>query len=307
MKINQISPQDNNYTSLLSTIALTPKTLYFYGNWPDASASPSSDSLAPTDSRTYSRPPTVAIVGARKHTSYGREIAYQAAFTLAKSGVIIVSGLALGIDSIAHRACLDAGGTTIAVLGTPINRIYPTRHQNLAKEIVSQGGCVASEYAPDTPLKYSISFLARNRLISALADVVLVVEAGLRSGTLNTATHALEQGRELFVVPGDITRPSSAGCNRLLAQGAHPYTSPEDISSLLFPLTPSPKTSIPTGDNPLESAILQLIHKGARDGEQIIQSLNLTPSQFNQTITLLEIKSRVRSLGANLWAPGANF
>lgn len=288
MKINQISPLEHNYTKRLSTIALTPKTLYFYGNWPETPSAPK-------------RPKTVAIVGARKHTSYGEEVAYRAAYELAKRGAIIISGLALGIDSIAHQACLDAGGTTIAILGTPINRLYPTRHQKLAAQIIHQGGCVASEYAPDTPLKYSISFLARNRLISALADVVLVVEAGARSGTLNTATHALEQGRDLFVVPGDINRPLSVGCNRLLAQGASPFTRPDDIADLLFP--PQTVKSAPlSGDSPLETAILRQLQQGVRDGEQIITQLKISASQFNQTITILEIKARIRSLGANQWS-----
>lgn len=287
MKINQISPLEHNFTKRLSTIALMPKTLYFYGNWPSTLS-------------TSEHSKTVAIVGARKHTSYGAEVAYQAAYALAQRGAIIISGLALGIDSIAHQACLDAGGTTIAILGTPINRLYPARHQKLAEQIVAQGGCIASEYAPDTPLKYSISFLARNRLISALADIVLVVEAGARSGTLNTATHALEQGRDLFVVPGDITRPLSVGCNRLLAQGASPYTKPNDIADLLFPTQITKSTPL-SGDSPLETAILHQLQRGTRDGEQIIAQLQISASQFNQTITLLEIKSRVRALGANRW------
>ena len=314
-KINQISPLEHDYTEVLDTIALTPKTLYFRGKLPQNMSK-----------KGNSRPKTVAIVGSRHNTRYGEDIAYRLAYELAKHHVIIISGLAYGIDSIAHKGCLAAGGKTIAVLGTPINRIYPVNHKTLAKQIIEQNGAIISEYAPRTKEYYSsplapgeyyddagnrtqdpkTSFLYRNRLISGLADVVVVVEAAEKSGSLNTATHALEQGKEVFAVPGNITSPYSQGCNKLIKQGATPYTCPDDILQLLFPEEyikkhKRLKTNNLIGDTDVETLILQAIAKGLSSGEEIMQNTKLPPEVFNQTITLLEIKSRIRPLGMNHW------
>ena len=246
MKINHISPQESNFTEVLNTIALKPKTLYFYGKLPENVVS-------------------VAIVGARKCTAYGAEIAYRAAYELAQRGVVIISGLAVGIDGEAHKGALAARGTTVAVLGTAIDQIYPMRHQRLAEQILAKGAII-SEYAPGTPM-YPARFLERNRLIAGLAQAVLVVEANERSGSLNTATHALEQGKDLFAVPGDINRPMSRGCNRLLQQGAYPYTGVEDILQVLFPVGTDKLTQVNLiGDNDDESAVLAAIAGGKRDG-----------------------------------------
>lgn len=160
-----------------------------------------------------------------------------------------------------------------------------------------------SEIGPGEDFHPKVSFLARNRLISGLADVVIVVEATERSGSLNTATHALEQGRELYAVPGDITRPTSRGCNRLIMQGAMPYTRVEDLIQTLFPVK-KPVVRGLTGDNAAETAILRAIAAGERDGERILAKLGMEVVEFNQTITMLEIKGRVRSLGANCWGLG---
>ena len=314
-KINQISPLEHDFTEVLDTIALTPKTLYFRGKLPQNMSK-----------KGNSRPKTVAIVGSRHNTRYGEDVAYRLAYELAKHHVIIISGLAYGIDSIAHKGCLAAGGKTIAVLGTPINRIYPVNHKTLAKQIIEQNGAIISEYAPRTKEYYSsplapgeyyddmgrrtqepkISFLYRNRLISGLADVVVVVEAAEKSGSLNTATHALEQGKEVFAVPGNITSPYSQGCNKLIKQGATPYTCPDDILQLLFPEEyikkhKRLKTNNLIGDTDVETLILQAIAKGLSSGEDIMQNTKLPPEVFNQTITLLEIKSRIRPLGMNHW------
>ncbi len=284
MKINYISPLENKLTEKLDGIALMPKTLYFYGEWPEL------------------RLPSVAIVGARKNTSYGEKIAYEAAYELAKRGVVVVSGLAYGIDSIAHRAALDAGGLTVAVLGTPIDQIYPRAHCGLAEKIVQSGGVVMSELASGMEYHPKVSFLERNRLISGLSDVVLIVEAAERSGTLNTAAHALNQGREVFAVPGDITRINSAGCHRLIAQGATPYTRPEDILERLFPAKGGRRRIVELGgDNAEETAILQLLQSGVDDGEAMIRKLKLPVASFNQALTMLELKGRVRALGGNKW------
>ena len=290
MKINHLRPQEAKFTEVLLSIAIVPKMLYFYGKIPE-------------------KCPTVAIVGTRKNTAYGEEVAYRAAYELARRGVIVVSGLALGIDAVAHRGALEAGGVTVGVLGTAIDKMSPARNIGLAREMIARGGLVLSEYGPGCRT-YASSFLERNRLIAGLADVVLVVEANERSGSLNTAMHALEQGKDLFAVPGDITRPVSIGCNRLIAQGAMPYTGPGDILNVLFPgfLTAQKRVRQTTllGDTPEETAVLQAVSSGIRDGEEILavcskKLSNFDVVLFNQTITMLEIKGMVRSLGANQW------
>ena len=285
-KINQIAPLEAKYTEVLGTIAVMPKMLYYYGKIPQKRAK------------------TVAIVGSRHNTKYGEEVAYQLGYTLAKHGVIVISGLAYGIDSIGHQAALDAGGTTIAILGTPINEIYPRNHRKLATEIVETGGAIISEYAPGTKVYPKTSFLERNRIISGLSDIVVVVEAAERSGSLNTATHALEQGKEVFAVPGNITSPYSQGCNKLIRQGAFPYTEPDDILRELFPeeFLARKKRSHLKGDTDVETLILNSLASGLRSGEEIMVSTKLPPEVFNQSVTLLEIKGRIRALGANAWA-----
>ena len=296
-KINQISPLEANFTEVLDAIALKPKILYFYGKLPqNVSKNEKSD-----------RPKTVAIMGSRHNTRYGEEVAYNLAYKLAKRGVVIISGLAYGIDSIGHRGCLDAGGTTVAVLGTPINKIYPRNHKGLAKEIIEQGGAIISEYAPDTKIYPKTSFLERNRLISGLSDVVVVVEAAEKSGSLNTATHALEQGKTVFAVPGNITNPYSQGCNKLIKQGAIPYTEPDDILRELFPEDFTKKhrrlrQAELIGDTDVETLVLQALAQGLRNGEEIMKQTHLPPEVFNQTTTLLEIKGKIRALGLNNWS-----
>jgi len=324
-KINQISPLEHDFTEVLASIALTPKTLYFRGKLPQNVVKNSKKSRQSSVFDVPERPKTVAIVGSRHNTRYGEEVAYKLAYELGQRGVIVVSGLAYGIDSIGHRGCLDAGGTTVAVLGTSIDNIYPKAHFPLAKEIVEKGGTIISEYAPrgqknaemapgeyidKTTNRHQIhqtsSFLYRNRLISGLSDIVVVVEAAEKSGSLNTATHALEQGKEVFAVPGNITSPYSQGCNKLIRQGALPYTEPEDILRMLFPEDFAKKRQKAKkqgliGDNDVETAILQALGAGLRSGEDIMKSKNLPPEVFNQTITILEIKGKIHPLGLNNW------
>ena len=290
-KINQISPLESNFTEVLEHIALKPKILYFYGKIPENVSK------------------TVAIVGSRHNTKYGEEVAYKLAYELGKRGAVVVPGLAFGIDSIAHRGCLDAGGTTVAVLGTPIDQIYPRAHRPLAKEIIEKGGAVMSEYAPGSDVFPKTSFLERNRLISGLSDMVVVVEASEKSGSLNTATHAINQGKDVFAVPGNITNPYSQGCNKLIKQGAIPYTEPKDVLELLFPEDYTKKLrklkqAKLFGDNDVETKILQAIAEGTRSGEDIMAKTHLPPEVFNEAVTMLEIKSRIRSLGANKWSLG---
>ncbi len=262
---------------------------------------------APTE-----RPKTLAIVGTRRPTAYGAEIARDLAYRAAKCGAVVVSGLAYGIDSIAHRGALEAGGITVAVLGTPIDQIYPRSHIGLAEEIVAMGGCVMSERPPGAYYHAKACFLERNRLIAGLADVVVIPEAAERSGSLNTAAHALEQGREIFAVPGDIGRLMSKGCNRLLRQGAMPYLEPEDVLEVLFPERREMKSAKGVklkrnlveikGETEAETRILRAMAAGASDGERILAVTGMGAVEFNQNITMLELKGRVRALGANQWS-----
>lgn len=282
MKINRILPDDEPYLQIIDTIAHKPKALYVIGKLPT------------------SRRPTVAIVGTRKPTAYGREVAHQLAFDLAQKGIIVMSGLALGIDSIAHRGALEADGTTLAVLGNGLDSIYPATNRDLAKTILEKGGALISEYEPEV-LARDFQFLERNRIVSGLSDAIIIVEAAQRSGTLSTAARALEQGREVFVVPGNITSPLSAGCNALLKQGATPITCANDVLEVIAPDLLNSQTTLALGNNPLETKIITLLQSGLRDGDQIFAQCDTTTSEFSTTLTMMEIGGTLRSLGGNQW------
>lgn len=170
----------------------------------------------------------ISIVGTRKTTPLGLKIAEDFAYACSKAGFTIVSGLAMGIDSSAHKGALRAGGETIAVLGMGIDRIYPAQNEGLANEIIKTGGAIVSEYKPGAP-SYKGNFIARNRIISGLSLATIVVEAPKRSGALSTAGFAGEQGREVFVIPGPINSPNYMGSHELIRDGAILVTSPEEI------------------------------------------------------------------------------
>jgi len=187
--------------------------------------------------------PAVAIVGARACSTYGAQVARMLGRELAASGLVVVSGLARGVDGEAHRGALDAGGVTVAVLGCGIDRDYPAAHTELARRICERG-LVVSEYEPGVePAPWR--FPARNRIIAGLTAATVIVEARERSGALITADFALEDGREVFAVPGEITSMLSTGTNRLLRQGATPLTSTEDVLEL-FGLSPGQRPPAPT-------------------------------------------------------------
>lgn len=283
MKINRISPQSNKYLQIISTIAKPPEKLYFIGKLP------------------ASRRPSVAIVGSRKPTSYGKEVTYQIAYDLAGYGIIVISGLAYGVDGIAHRACLDAGGITLGVMANGVDTVYPATHKSLASEIVKKGGAIISEYDPGV-LARDFQFLERNRIVSGLSDAIIVTEAAARSGTLSTAAHALEQGKEVFVVPGNITSPMSTGCNNLIKQGAHPITCAQDVIEIIAPELLRNQNQLPLGANKLETQIIKLIQSGVRDGEEILSQINdIDASEFLTTLTMMELSGTIRSLGGNQW------
>ena len=265
----------------------------------------------------------VAIVGSRRSTQYGREIAYELAKKLAERGAIIVSGLAYGIDAAAHKGALAGGGETVAVLGTAIDEISPGGNRGLACEILAQNGMIMSEYFPGEKVFTKTSYLERNRLIAGLADVVVVVEAAKKSGSLNTAAHAISENRDLWAVPGDIWRSTSEGCNRLIAQGAMPLVSIEEFLEEVVPMECVYGTgrigaggsggevngrggecgglSLPKGENELENKIIRLIANGVNDGEQILAKIGISGAEFNVAITFLELRGVVKALGCNKW------
>ncbi len=205
---------DSSYPKMLKEINNPPPVLYVVGKIP------SSDQKF------------VAVVGTRRMTNYGREMANQLSSFLAENGIVIVSGLARGIDGVAHQAALNSGGKTVAVLGSGVNIIYPPEHRNLAAQIVHNNGAVISDYAPDTPPD-KINFPLRNRIISGLSSACLVIEAGEKSGSLITARFAAEQGREVFVVPGNFNAPQSRGANRLIRDGARPLFEKKELLEFL--------------------------------------------------------------------------
>jgi DNA processing protein len=171
----------------------------------------------------------VAIVGTRKVTPYGRQVTEEIASFLAANGMTVISGLARGVDAIAHQTALKAGGRTIGILGSGVDKIYPPEHRGLAEQMIARGAII-SDYAVGTPPDAS-NFPPRNRIISGLSLAVVVIEAAETSGALITAEFAAEQGREIFAVPGSILAPQSKGTNRLIQKGAQPLLTPDDLDA----------------------------------------------------------------------------
>lgn len=212
--IHTISIHDKNYPEILKEIADPPETLYAQGNL------------------GLLEEPGLAIVGMRRCSKLGENLAFEWARTLSSQGLIIVSGLAFGIDAAAHRGALKGTGKTIAVVPSCLPEITPRSHRKLANEILASGGLLLSEMdVPRPPLKHE--FLVRNRLVSGLSRGVLIVEAAHRSGSLNTANHALDQNRDIMAIPGRINDPCSQGSNRLIQEGAAMVTRPQDVITVL--------------------------------------------------------------------------
>lgn len=181
-----------------------------------------------------------------------------------------------------------------------LHQFYPSTNQKLGEAIIVSGGAVISEYGEGIePMKHR--FLERNRLVSGLADCIIITEAAARSGTLNTAAHALVQGKDVYVVPGNITSPMSAGCNQLLRQGAIPLLSADDIIERLLPSSASAQTALPIGSTPLEQAIIDALASGLRSGDDILVQVKAAASDFNTALTMLEIHGIIKPLGANNW------
>ncbi len=240
----------------------------------------------------------VALVGTRKPTAYGREVARQLASELARHAVTVVSGLARGIDAEVHRAALDAGGRTIAVLGSGVDVIYPYEHRRLAADIV-QAGALVADYPLGTQPEAS-NFPPRNRIISGLSLGVVVVEAGQTSGALITAQFAAEQGREVLAVPGSILSRSSDGPNRLLREGARVVLSADDILQELS-LTQvahqaEAQALLPADET--EALLIRHLSSEPRHIDEVGQATALPIALVSSTLTMLELKGWVRQVGA---------
>lgn len=245
----------------------------------------------------------IGVVGTRRASDYGRRVATDIARGLATTEVTVVSGLALGIDAISHRATLDVGGRTIAVLGGGVDdaNIGPSSNQPLAHDILATGGLIVSEY-PAGQSAHPGTFPIRNRIISGLSKGVLVVEADLNSGSLITAKSALDQNRDVFAVPGSIYWPRSIGTNWLISQGARPVTCAQDIlESYRLRQVPLPAASVSTED-PDQQGILALLREhGPMHMDKIAESCGHDASRVMVAITLLELSGALTHQGAGIY------
>ena len=284
--IDVVTILDNSYPKLLKEIYNPPALLYIKGR------------LQETDEFS------LGIVGTRRPSAYGQQVTPLITADLAQSGLTIVSGLAKGIDTLAHEAALQAGGRTIAVLGCGLNNIYPASNKELAQAI-SQQGAVLSEFPPDTmPLPQY--FPLRNRIVAGLSLGTLVIEAPTRSGALITAQQALEQNREIFAVPGTIFSINSSGTNNLIKLGAKLVNHANDILEELNLnlITDSQPNQQIKPDNQTEALILEHLSYEPLHVDKIIIQTKLLPSAINSTLSLMEVKGKVKNLGNNSYVLG---
>jgi DNA processing protein len=279
-----VTALDEEYPPALLTLDPRPPTLFMVGT---------SDAF---------RQRAVAIVGTRGASGYGLSVATEVATELATAGVAIVSGLALGVDGAAHAATLDAGGTTIAVLPSPVDRIYPPRHRSMARRIVEGGGALVSEIATGASVGRP-DFARRNRIIAGLAEAVVVVEAPDRSGALLTAAAAVSIGREVYAVPGPIDALASRGCNRLIAdRHAEIVTSaPALLQRIGFARrAPAPATA---ALSEVEGQLLNRLLERSGSIEELVDRSGQPPAAVASALTLLEARGLVSSFGAATFHP----
>ncbi len=282
-KIRIIKEKDDNYPIALKKIPRSPKTLYFRGK-------------IKKDEKCF------AIVGTRRCSDYGKEIAFSIARDLSQAGLIIVSGLARGIDTFAHKGALEGKGKTIAVLGTgPDDKsIYPQENLNLAKEILRKEGCLISEYPPETP-GFQGNFPERNRIISGLSLGVLVVESKYKSGALITANLARKQGKKVFAVPGSIHSLNSKGPHLLIKGGAKLIETADDILKELGLLKKEKKIKI-EGKTLEEKLVLTFLEQGGAHIDKIIEKTELPPRTVSILLSSMESEGKIKNLGNSIYA-----
>ncbi|MEI6378977.1 MAG: DNA-processing protein DprA [Candidatus Falkowbacteria bacterium] len=239
---------------------------------------------------------SLAVVGSRAPSSYGQQLAKMLIPPVAAAGVVITSGLAIGIDSLAHRAALEAGGLTAAIIGSGLDKasLYPASNQALAAKIIASGGVVISEFPPGTP-GFQSNFPRRNRLIAGVSEATLVLEAAAKSGSLITARYALEQNREVMTVPGPIGQQLSAGPNELIKQGAKVITTADDILSFFG--VSQVKSPAPQDLNEDEAVVYQSLANGPKTADELKLLLNLDICVITTTLSLLELKGVASHLG----------
>ena len=275
-RISFITINEEKYPEILKTIHDPPPVIFYKGNF------------------SFNRP-AIAIVGSRRCTGYGKKVAKKIAYKLVQRGITVISGMARGIDTSSHLGALKGKGKTVAVLGSGLDHIYPPENKDLFKEI-QHDGCVISEFPPGVePL--SKNFPRRNRIISGLSKGTVVVEASNRSGSLITSNLALEQGREVFAVPGNISRPQSQGTNDLIKKGAKIVTEVSDILEELFLYNDYPsskeKATYPQLTDEEEKIIKVLQLEETMHINDIIKSVELNAGQVNTILLKLELKGLV--------------
>lgn len=283
--VTTITLQDEAYPALLKEIHEPPPRLFVRGN------------VAVLQQRG------IAIVGTRRCSSYGRTLSRSFARELGEAGAIIISGLALGVDAAAHEGALEAKAPTVAVLGSGVGNssIYPQRNVSLARRIIDAGGAVLSEYEDETPT-YPSNFLQRNRIIAGLARVVVVTEAPARSGALSTARHAMEEGRDVYAIPGPITSRLSEGTNGLLKQGASPATGTADILDAVphEDLTPPNKQGTQQALPAEEERVLAVLRSAAAPlhMDELLAASRLTPQEAASAVLSLTLAGYITEIEA---------
>ncbi len=279
-----LTPQTKSYPKLLKEIYNPPQILYYLGNL---------DALSEF---------SLAVVGSRRYSAYGKETVDYFTKELAVSGLTIISGLALGIDSLAHKAALEASGKTVGVLACGLDQIYPVSNRQLAKNIIKSGGAILSEYPLGTPpLRHHFPY--RNRIISGISLGTLVIEATLKSGSLITANHALEQNREIFAIPGNIFSPRSEGTNHLIKLGAKLVTQPQDIliDLEIKDIKAYKETKQAIGDTKEEKTILSLLKESPLSTDKLVKALSLPVADINAILTIMEMKGQIKNLGGGIY------
>lgn len=282
--ISVIKSSESTYPDRLNKLHDPPKLLFCTGK------------IEPLYSSTV-----LSVVGSRKTTAYGRQVTAELIRGLRGTDTVIVSGLAFGIDSLAHRAALDNNLTTIAVMPGGLDRIYPASHQALAKEIIERGGALISEY-PNGTRATKYHFPARNRIVAALADAVLVIEAAQKSGTLITAEHALDIGVSVLAVPGNITSSQSVGANRLLQMGAGVVDSADTLRAELNIENVEIPQHAPNVNNREQQMIIDNLKKSPMTATELCERTNIEPRELNKLLTTLELSSHISNHGGNVWS-----
>lgn len=279
--INIIDISNPIYPRLLKEIIDPPRVLYYKGNLDLNSTL------------------TIAVVGTRRCSDYGKQATIEIVSKLSLAGFSIVSGMAKGIDTIAHQTALDYNSKTIAVLGTGIDdgSIYPQENLGLSKKIIENNGVIISEYPPGT-IGYKSNFPQRNRIISGISQAILVIEAKERSGALITARHAFQQKKMVFALPGSIYSPNSRGCNYIIKNGAKLVEGAEDILKE-FGLNPKIISQKITNITPEEKQILDTLKNQSLHINIIIESTKLTPAKTNSCLINLEMMGIIKNLGNN--------